>query len=167
MLAWVRVRFLIATQYRDWEYSGSPTTQASMEWCSRRLATDIMAASPRECTALLKELCSYVLPQGYLPLPAPLRVSTLARKRSEYLSLVELAFARNRDGLDQQIWHQIEIDVPRTRQGVRLWMHATTQRVSGNIAFSFYALIRTFIRAWNEYCTFGRYDIPQVGMYKA
>ncbi|EKM54228.1 uncharacterized protein PHACADRAFT_96549 [Phanerochaete carnosa HHB-10118-sp] len=65
---------------------------------------------------------------GYLPLPAPLRVSTLARKRSEYLSLVELAFARNRDGLDQQIWHQIEIDVPRTRPGVRLWMYATTQR---------------------------------------
>ncbi|KAJ3558015.1 hypothetical protein NM688_g1153 [Phlebia brevispora] len=65
---------------------------------------------------------------GYLPLPAPLRISTLARKRSEYLSLVELAFARNRDGLDQQIWHQIEIDVPRTRPGVQLWMQASTQR---------------------------------------
>ncbi|PSS38044.1 hypothetical protein PHLCEN_2v129 [Hermanssonia centrifuga] len=65
---------------------------------------------------------------GYLPLPAPLRISTLARKRSEYLSLVELAFARNKDGLDQQIWHQIEIDVPRTRPGVRLWMQASTQR---------------------------------------
>ncbi|KAI0339764.1 RabGAP/TBC [Trametopsis cervina] len=65
---------------------------------------------------------------GYLPLPAHLRISTLARKRSEYLSLVELAFARNRDALDQQIWHQIEIDVPRTRPGVPLWMHASTQR---------------------------------------
>lgn len=65
---------------------------------------------------------------GYLPLPASLRTATLARKRSEYLSMVELAFARGREGLDQQIWHQIEIDVPRTRPGVRLWMHAATQR---------------------------------------
>ncbi|CCM01930.1 uncharacterized protein FIBRA_04003 [Fibroporia radiculosa] len=65
---------------------------------------------------------------GYLPLPAPLRASTLARKRQEYQSLVELAFSRNREGLDQQIWHQIEIDVPRTRPGVRLWMQAATQR---------------------------------------
>ncbi|KAH7925509.1 RabGAP TBC [Leucogyrophana mollusca] len=65
---------------------------------------------------------------GYLPLPSPLRSSTLARKRGEYLSLVELAFARDRQGLDQQIWHQIEIDVPRTRPGVRLWMQASAQR---------------------------------------
>ncbi|KAJ3489037.1 hypothetical protein NLI96_g2406 [Meripilus lineatus] len=65
---------------------------------------------------------------GYLPLPAHLRASALARKRQEYLSLVELAFARNREGADQQIWHQIEIDVPRTRPGVRLWMQASTQR---------------------------------------
>ncbi|KAJ6625885.1 rab-GTPase-TBC domain-containing protein [Mycena sp. CBHHK59/15] len=65
---------------------------------------------------------------GYLPLPTPLRSTTLARKRGEYLSLVELAFARDREGLDQQIWHQIEIDVPRTRPGVRLWMHGATQR---------------------------------------
>ena len=48
--------------------------------------------------------------------------------------MVDLAFARGREGLDQQIWHQIEIDVPRTRPGVRLWMHAGTQRV---IAMSF------------------------------
>ncbi|KXN90990.1 GTPase-activating protein gyp1 [Leucoagaricus sp. SymC.cos] len=65
---------------------------------------------------------------GYLPLPASLRTATLARKRSEYLSMVELAFAKGREGLDQQIWHQIEIDVPRTRPGVRLWMYAATQR---------------------------------------
>lgn len=30
--------------------------------------------------------------------------------------------------MDQQIWHQIEIDVPRTRPGVRLWMYGSTQR---------------------------------------
>ncbi|KAL9711574.1 GTPase-activating protein [Leucoagaricus gongylophorus] len=65
---------------------------------------------------------------GYLPLPASLRAATLARKRSEYLSMVDLAFVRGREGLDQQIWHQIEIDVPRTRPGVTLWMLAATQR---------------------------------------
>ncbi|KAK7005774.1 rab-GTPase-TBC domain-containing protein, partial [Favolaschia claudopus] len=72
---------------------------------------------------------------GYLPLPTPLRASTLARKRGEYLSLVQLAFARDREGLDQQIWHQIEIDVPRTRPGVRLWMHAATQRALERILY--------------------------------
>lgn len=70
--------------------------------------------------------------KGYLPLPAPLRTSTLSRKREEYSSLVELAFARGREGLDQQIWHQIEIDVPRTRPGVKLWMYGDTQRVSSS-----------------------------------
>jgi len=65
---------------------------------------------------------------GYLPLPSPSRISTLHRKRQEYESLVQAAFVRGRDGLDQQIWHQIEIDVPRTRPGVRLWMEAGTQR---------------------------------------
>ncbi|KAF8444604.1 RabGAP/TBC [Boletus edulis BED1] len=65
---------------------------------------------------------------GYIPLPSNLRATTLTRKRGEYLSMVELAFARDRQGVDQQIWHQIEIDVPRTRPGVRLWMQASTQR---------------------------------------
>ncbi|KAL4073913.1 rab-GTPase-TBC domain-containing protein [Scleroderma citrinum] len=65
---------------------------------------------------------------GYIPLPSNMRSPTLARKREEYLSLAELAFSRDRQGLDQQIWHQIEIDVPRTRPGILLWMQATTQR---------------------------------------
>ncbi|KAF9529240.1 rab-GTPase-TBC domain-containing protein [Crepidotus variabilis] len=65
---------------------------------------------------------------GYLPLPRSLRATTLARKRGEYQNMVDLAFAKGKDGLDQQIWHQIEIDVPRTRPGVQLWMHGATQR---------------------------------------
>ena len=72
--------------------------------------------------------------QGHLPLPLHLRTPTLARKREEYASLVELTFARGREGLDQQIWHQIEIDVPRTRPGIQLWMQATTQRVSVTVS---------------------------------
>ncbi|KAI0305729.1 rab-GTPase-TBC domain-containing protein [Multifurca ochricompacta] len=72
---------------------------------------------------------------GYLPLPMRLRSSTLDRKRGEYQSLVDLTFAKGRDGLDQQIWHQIEIDVPRTRPGVELWMHSSTQRCLERILY--------------------------------
>ncbi|KAJ3762371.1 rab-GTPase-TBC domain-containing protein [Lentinula raphanica] len=72
---------------------------------------------------------------GYLPLASPLRAATLARKRNEYTSLVEVAFARDREGIDQQIWHQIEIDVPRTRPGVRLWMYGATQRCLERILY--------------------------------
>lgn len=68
---------------------------------------------------------------GYLPLNQSSRLATLARKREEYSSLVNLTFAsKGKEGLDPQIWHQIEIDVPRTRPGVKLWMEAGTQRVS-------------------------------------
>lgn len=66
---------------------------------------------------------------GYLPLAASQRCATLTRKRAEYQNLVELTFAKGRDGLDQSIWHQIEIDVPRTRPGIKLWMCQSTQRV--------------------------------------
>ncbi|GJJ06357.1 hypothetical protein Clacol_000548 [Clathrus columnatus] len=72
---------------------------------------------------------------GYLPLSNQMRLNTLQRKREEYMSLVEAAFVRGRDGLDQQIWHQIEIDVPRTRPGVRLWMEGTTQRCLERILY--------------------------------
>lgn len=87
--------------------------------------------------------------KGYIPLPSNLRTTTLARKRGEYLSLVELAFARDRQGVDQQIWHQIEIDVPRTRPGVRLWMQASTQRVRGisYLPYSFLTLLQVESRA--------------------
>lgn len=103
--------------------------------------------------------------QGYLPLPASLRTSTLARKRSEYLSLVELTFARNKEGLDQPIWHQIEIDVPRTRPGVPLWMHASTQRVRAVLSPGL-QVTENKSRAWNEYCTCGRFDTQRADTYK-
>ncbi|KAL5485102.1 GYP1 [Sanghuangporus weigelae] len=65
---------------------------------------------------------------GHLSLHSDMRCSALARKRAEYASLVDVTFAKGREGLDQQIWHQIEIDVPRTRPGVKLWMYEATQR---------------------------------------
>lgn len=89
--------------------------------------------------------------QNYLPLPHQPRLTTLARKRREYAQLVEQAFGRGMTPADAQvssmkvsvqddsdfplvvaqIWHQIEIDVPRTRPGVPLWACEATQRVSG------------------------------------
>ncbi|TKA56679.1 hypothetical protein B0A53_01874 [Rhodotorula sp. CCFEE 5036] len=65
---------------------------------------------------------------GYLPAPTARRAATLARKRSEYASLVKQAFSRGVKGLDGPLWHQISIDVPRTRPGVPLWQAEATQR---------------------------------------
>jgi hypothetical protein len=64
--------------------------------------------------------------QGYLPAPSARRLPTLKRKRQEYVDAVKSAFSREKD---QAIWHQITIDVPRTRPGVRLWMGRATQKV--------------------------------------
>lgn len=69
---------------------------------------------------------------NYLALPAQPRLANLARKRKEYAQLVDQAFARGMSAGDVQIWHQIEIDVPRTRPGVTLWSCETTQRVSSS-----------------------------------
>ncbi|WVF65923.1 hypothetical protein IAT40_000661 [Kwoniella sp. CBS 6097] len=65
---------------------------------------------------------------NYLPLPTQPRLTTLERKRKEYKQLVDQYFGRGLASLDQQIWHQIEIDVPRTRPGVALWSCIQTQR---------------------------------------
>lgn len=99
--------------------------------------TDIGALRSLAWNGIPNELrpVAWPLLLGYVPLPIPLRAPTLARKRAEYTNLAELTFARGRVGLDQQIWHQIEIDVPRTRPGVRLWMHAATQRCLERILY--------------------------------
>ncbi|KAG8681679.1 GTPase-activating protein, partial [Ceratobasidium sp. 394] len=65
---------------------------------------------------------------GYIPLPSSTRLQMLQRKREEFKNLVKLAFERTRQGVEQQIWHQIKIDVPRTRPGVRLWMEPGTHQ---------------------------------------
>lgn len=65
---------------------------------------------------------------GYLPATAAQRTATLARKRAEYAAGVERALSRGTQALDQPIWHQIHIDVPRTNPGIRLWQQEATQR---------------------------------------
>lgn len=83
---------------------------------------------------------------GYLPTSSERRVATLERKRREYLDGVRQAFERgttvsgagasstsstNRGrgrGLDEAIWHQISIDVPRTNPHLELYSYEATQR---------------------------------------
>ncbi|KAI4122864.1 MAG: hypothetical protein LQ338_005581 [Usnochroma carphineum] len=83
---------------------------------------------------------------GYLPTSSERRVATLDRKRKEYLEGVRQAFergptassvpsartstsahARSR-GLDEALWHQISIDVPRTSPHLQLYSYEATQR---------------------------------------
>ncbi|KAJ5150947.1 GTPase-activating protein gyp1 [Penicillium canariense] len=79
---------------------------------------------------------------GYLPTNSERRISTLERKRKEYLDGVRQAFERGSSaatnppassmgrgrGLDEAVWHQISIDVPRTSPHIPLYGYEATQR---------------------------------------
>ena len=90
---------------------------------------------------------------GYLPTSSERRVVTLERKRKEYLDGVRQAFERGTAssaspleagvagagsspfaqagrgrGLDEAVWHQISIDVPRTNPHLELYSYEATQR---------------------------------------
>ncbi|KAK2023327.1 GTPase-activating protein gyp1 [Colletotrichum zoysiae] len=82
---------------------------------------------------------------SYLPTNSERRVATLERKRKEYLDGVRQAFERGGSisgssggsstvppgkarGLDEAIWHQISIDVPRTNPHIELYSYEATQR---------------------------------------
>lgn len=74
---------------------------------------------------------------SYLPTSSERRVATLERKRKEYLDGVRQAFERSGGnpttsgkarGLDEAIWHQISIDVPRTNPHLELYQYEATQR---------------------------------------
>ena len=86
---------------------------------------------------------SWQLLLGYLPTSSERRVATLERKRKEYLDGVRQAFERNSStslggkyvtaggrnrGLDEIVWHQISIDVPRTNPHLKLYGYEATQR---------------------------------------
>jgi hypothetical protein len=98
--------------------------------------TDLRAAAwsgvPEEVRAMTWQLLL-----GYLPTSSERRVGTLERKRKEYLDGVRQAFERGGSssaptgkarGLDEAIWHQISIDVPRTNPHLALYGYEATQR---------------------------------------
>jgi TBC1 domain family member 2 len=90
---------------------------------------------------------------GYLPTNSERRVAALERKRREYLDGVRQAFGQGTSasqkstssglaglasnppvttgkgrGLDEAVWHQISIDVPRTNPHIPLYQFEATQR---------------------------------------
>ena len=98
--------------------------------------TDLRSAAwsgvPEEVRAMTWQLLL-----GYLPTSSERRVSTLERKRKEYLDGVRQAFERGGStsnptgkirGLDEAVWHQISIDVPRTNPHLELYGYEATQR---------------------------------------
>lgn len=78
---------------------------------------------------------SWQLLLGYLPTNSDRRVGTLERKRQEYIDGVKQAFSRGTEALDQTIWHQISIDVPRTNPHLLLYGFETTQRCLERILY--------------------------------
>lgn len=98
--------------------------------------TDLRSAAwsgvPEEVRAMTWQLLL-----GYLPTSSERRVGTLERKRKEYLDGVRQAFERTSSasapagkvrGLDEAVWHQISIDVPRTNPHLELYSYEATQR---------------------------------------
>ncbi|KAK7744488.1 GTPase-activating protein [Cytospora paraplurivora] len=80
---------------------------------------------------------------SYLPTSSERRVAILERKRKEYLDGVRQAFDKGAGstastpgkgggggsrGLDEAVWHQISIDVPRTNPHIELYGYEATQR---------------------------------------
>ncbi|PNY27127.1 GTPase-activating protein gyp1 [Tolypocladium capitatum] len=74
---------------------------------------------------------------SYLPTNSERRVATLERKRKEYVDGVRQAFERTGTsaaaggrarGLDEAVWHQISIDIPRTNPHIELYGYEATQR---------------------------------------
>ena len=76
-----------------------------------------------------------IMTLGYLPANSDRRVTTLERKRREFIEGVKQAFTNGTAGLDQSIWHQISIDVPRTNPHLPLYGFETTQRCLERILY--------------------------------
>ncbi|KAF9986404.1 GTPase-activating protein [Modicella reniformis] len=72
---------------------------------------------------------------GYLPSNSDRRNVALERKRKEYQDGVQQTFAKGIEGLDQVIWHQVFIDVPRTNPKMALFQNQTTQRCLERILY--------------------------------
>lgn len=64
---------------------------------------------------------------GYLPSTAERRDKTLQKKREDYMASISQEFASS-ESLDQSMWHQIVIDVPRTNPHIKLYSFDSTKR---------------------------------------
>lgn len=93
---------------------------------------DLVALRSLSWSGIPEELrmMAWQLLLGYLPCNSARREITLARKRKEYSDSVTATYARGTAGLDQALWHQIHIDIPRTNPGIPLYQYEATQLVS-------------------------------------
>ena len=105
---------------------------------------------------------SWQLLLGYIPPNAERRVATLARKRKEYMDGVSQVFG---SGLDQTMWHQISIDVPRTNPHIKLYGFYATQRVSV-LPKPITHVSNISNRLLSEYSIFGQFVILRAVMFK-
>lgn len=100
------------------------------------LRSSAWSGTPQEVRAMTWQLLL-----GYLPTNSDRRVAVLDRKRKEYLEGVKQAFSdagskqppavptsHKSRGLDEAVWHQISIDVPRTNPHLKLYGYEATQR---------------------------------------
>ncbi|KAI9317749.1 rab-GTPase-TBC domain-containing protein [Dichotomocladium elegans] len=90
---------------------------------------DLVALKKISWSGIPKELrpVAWQFLLGYLPCNMARRAETLARKRKEYADSVAISYAKGVAGLDQALWHQIHIDIPRTNPGVPLYQYEATQ----------------------------------------
>ncbi|GAA5811905.1 GTPase-activating protein [Mucor flavus] len=90
---------------------------------------DLVALRSLSWSGIPEELrmMAWQLLLGYLPCNSARREITLARKRKEYADSVTVTYARGTAGLDQALWHQIHIDIPRTNPGIPLYQYEATQ----------------------------------------
>lgn len=74
----------------------------------------------------------WMLLLGYLPTNSKRRAESLETKRNLYTKDLEQVFGKS---LKQGIWHQINIDVPRTNPDIELYRHPTTQKMLERILY--------------------------------
>jgi len=70
---------------------------------------------------------AWQLLMGYLPCNSKDRECVLKAKRNEYIKIVTETFKNGTSGLDQSIYHQIHIDVPRTNPDIPLYQNPIIQ----------------------------------------
>ena len=78
---------------------------------------------------------AWKLLMGYMPTNLDRREPTLAKKRSDYQDYVAQSFGKGEKSLDQTIWHQITIDIPRTNPSVKLYQNQRVQQALQRILY--------------------------------
>lgn len=89
---------------------------------------------------------------GYLSTNGDRRVSALKRKRQEYLDQLKFIMAEEKE---ENTWHQISIDIPRTNPHIPLYGHPQIQRSLENILYLWAVRhpASGYVQGINDICT--------------